>query len=133
MQIYLNQKAIIYNQEGKILTLRASYKKFLWDLPGGGVEIPEEHEAGLRREIKEETGLEVKDIKPLEVHSAYNTAEDYYVVVICYSCTALQGEVVLSEEHTEYKWVTREEFLTLKAIPYQVDLVRNTSNKILNV
>ena len=124
MNIYFNQKAIIYNNEGKLLALKASYKKFLWDLPGGGVEMPEEHEAALRREIKEETGLEVGDITPIKVNSAYNKEEDFYIIVICYTCETDSMDVVLSEEHSEYRWVTKDEFLKLEAIPYQLDLVK---------
>ncbi len=125
MNIYFNQKALIYNSEGKFLALKAAYKKFLWDLPGGGVEIPEEHEPGLRREIREETGLEVENIQPIQVHSGHNKEEGFYIILICYSCNALSGDVQLSQEHTEYRWVTKEEFLELEAIPYQKDLVRS--------
>jgi 8-oxo-dGTP diphosphatase len=123
-KLNFHQKAIVVNSEGKFLTLKKSYAKKTWDLPGGAVEIPEEHEVGLRREIREETGLEVgTGIKPLSVSSGYNHEEGEYFLFIGYVVVALSSEVKISSEHTEFRWVTKEEFLQLDATPYLKDFV----------
>lgn len=123
-KLNFHQKAIVVNSEGKFLTLKKSYAEKTWDLPGGAVEIPEEHEAGLRREIREETGCEVgASIRPLSVSSGYNQKEDEYFLFIGYVIAAISSEVKLSSEHTEFRWVTREEFLQLDATPYLKDFV----------
>ena len=121
--IKLHQKAIIFNDEGKILALKASYKWLKWDLPGGGLEFPELHEEALRREIREETSLEIQNIVPLEIQSVYNKEADEYMIFIGYKCWVLSGSIKLSSEHSEYRWVTKDQFLTLDAIPYLKDYV----------
>jgi 8-oxo-dGTP pyrophosphatase MutT (NUDIX family) len=118
MNFNFHQKAIILNSDGKFLALKATYKGLLWDIPGGKVELPEETEIALRREIKEETNFEVSNIKPLLVNSAYNKEEDFYVMVIIYLCTAIGDKPILSSEHSEYRWITKQEFLSLDAISY---------------
>jgi 8-oxo-dGTP pyrophosphatase MutT (NUDIX family) len=123
-KLNFHQKAIILNSENKFLALRRSYGQKTWDLPGGGVEIPEEHETGLRREIREEAALEIADeIKPLQVVSGYNKEEDAYYLFIGYVTKAVSMEVTLSPEHTDYCWVTKEEFLQLEVTPYLRDFV----------
>ncbi len=127
--IYFNQKALVLNSEGKILALKAAYKKFQWDLPGGGVQLPERAIDALRREIREETGLEVDNVEPMKVETAMRDEKDWYIILIVYRCTALSDQVTLSEEHAQYAWVTPEEFLHLDAIPYQRDIVQSLFGK----
>lgn len=127
VKINFHQKAIVLNREDKFLVLKASYKGFRWDLPGGAVEIPEEHEAALKREVKEEVGIDVKDIVPLVVETGYNKDEDSYVIFIGYKCRAVSENVKLSGEHTECRWVTKEEFTKLDATPYLKDFVNKSS------
>lgn len=66
-------KAIILNDEEKILVLQRpknDYSRPLGlDLVRGGLEAYENPESGLRREIKEETNLEVTDIRPIATES----------------------------------------------------------------
>lgn len=124
IKINFHQKAIVLNREKKFLALKRSYGAKTWDLPGGAVEIPEEHETGLRREISEEAGIEVgATIKPLEVVSGFNKEENGYYLFIGYVVTALGEKITLSSEHTEYRWVTKEEFLRLDATPYLKEFV----------
>jgi 8-oxo-dGTP diphosphatase len=112
----------VSDDAGKILTLlRSDTKK--WDLPGGGVEIPETNEVALRREIAEEAGLEVTDIAPVHIHTAQPDGGGYFIFV-AYSCRAKATTVTLSEEHTEFRWVTRGEFLGLDATPYLKAMVQ---------
>jgi ADP-ribose pyrophosphatase len=64
-KIGVSQKAIIFNREGKILVLRRSGTALSnpgkWDFPGGDLEFGEDAIGGIIREIREETGLEVKN------------------------------------------------------------------------
>ncbi|MBI2056295.1 MAG: NUDIX domain-containing protein [Candidatus Sungbacteria bacterium] len=122
-KINFHQKAIVSNREGKFLVLKASYKGLRWDLPGGAVEIPEEHETALRREVKEEAGIDIDNIIPLVVETAYNKDEDNYVLFIGYRCKAVNGDVKLNNEHTEFRWVTKDEFMELETTPYLKDFV----------
>jgi 8-oxo-dGTP diphosphatase len=82
---------------------------------GGRIKQFEEPEEALRREVREETGLEIEILKPLAVFHDYRgekTAENE-LLIITYWCKAKSDQVVLSEEHTEYRWVSPEEALEL--------------------
>ena len=63
----ISQKTIVFNAEGKILALRRSdtdhSRPLTWDLPGGQFEEGEDLEESARREIREEAGIEVEDLK----------------------------------------------------------------------
>lgn len=123
-KINVHQKAVVVNSENKFLALKKSYGQKTWDLPGGAVEIPEEHEIALRREIREEAGIEIDSVVvPLQVVSGYNKEDDEYFLFIGYRAAVRKESVVLSDEHTDYRWVTKEEFLQLDATPYLKEFV----------
>ncbi len=128
--LLFHQKVIILNREQKILALKASYKGLRWDLPGGQVEIPELHEAALKREVEEECGINITDIKPLQVTTGYNQETDEYFMFIGFSGQAASEKITLSSEHTEYRWVTKEEFLQLDATPYLLDFIKETCQTV---
>lgn len=83
-----------------------------WDLPGGGIDWGEQPQEAAVRETKEEAGLEIKVTQILSLQgmqyggkwSIESIAEGEYLL----------GEVSLSEEHSESKWVTREEFYAIE-------------------
>lgn len=119
-KIGVSQKAILFNESGKILTIRrtetAPSRPLHWDLPGGDLDFGEDAKEGIIREIKEETGLEVEDLKLLDVISAFNDVKQFWVT-ICYIARPTTNKAVLSYEHDDLKWVTPDEFLKLKASP----------------
>src|SRR3989344_5292292 len=78
-----------------------------WDIPGGRLNPGESPFLGLQRETREETGLEIEIQAPLDVH--YFTRDDgQKITLIIFLCKLSGGEIKLSEEHTEYKWVDLE-------------------------
>ncbi len=87
-----------------------------WELPGGGLNFGEFPELALKREIKEETGLDINVIKPLIVWS-FNKNTTKQVVGITYLCEAINDEVVISEEHDNYTWVKKEDFNKIILLP----------------
>ena len=119
-------KAIILNKADKILTVYRSAtddrRPLTWDLPGGIVEIGEDLGDSLRREIKEEAGIEVGNLKLHDVIGRYNKRQEYWIT-IAYIARAKSEKVVLSFEHAEYKWVTKAEFLKLNASDRQKEFV----------
>ena len=75
------------------------------------------HETAIRREVKEETGLEVEGVEAVYVDSGVKHAEsagDVLILAAGYRCMvpATRPEVVLTE-HIESCWVTKEEALLL--------------------
>ena len=58
-------RAVILDTDGRILLVRFEFPdRHVWACPGGGLESGESHEDALRRELREEVGLEVEDVGP---------------------------------------------------------------------
>ena len=115
-------KAVII-KGNKILFMKRSQKEMersymnrheIWDFPGGSVRFFETAEKGLRREIKEETGLDVMIIQPFHVYDAIR--EQVHLTICTYFCEYSKGEVRLSGEHAAYLWLDIKE-LDLYDIP----------------
>ena len=93
-------KVVIYKKNGQILLLRRADGENNWDLPGGHLHKGENHEDGARRETKEETNLDISDMR--HVNDRENTK--------FYKCAAPKGDIRLQpEEHMDFKWVNPSE------------------------
>ena len=95
-------KAVIYD-ENKVLIVKRSenLEKHAgeWDLPGGHIHEGEGDIEGLKREVKEETGLDIASPEMVldDGRKKYYKTREY------------SGTIEISDEHTEYEWVTIEE------------------------
>lgn len=111
------QKAFVFNKKGKFLTMRrtktAPTNPLKWDLPGGNVEFGENPLKSILREIKEETGLDVKSVTPIDIEGHLNL-QNNYKIMLAYRAFVSKGKFSISWEHDLYKWVTADEFLKLK-------------------
>ena len=82
------------------------------DLPGGRLQFKEAPETALKREIKEEVGLKIEVLRPLNVWHLIKG--QHQLVGINYLCIWKEGEVILSDEHEAYEWLTEAELHTKK-------------------
>ncbi|OGE86153.1 MAG: hypothetical protein A3J48_00850 [Candidatus Doudnabacteria bacterium RIFCSPHIGHO2_02_FULL_46_11] len=127
----VSTKAVVLDKEGRLLTLfrteTAPVRPNTWDLPGGDLDYGEEPEKGIVREVKEETGLDVTDVKIFDA-SARIDHEGVHWLTLAYKCLAINGNVKLSDEHNDYKWVTPEEFLKLESGPKLMRYVQAIKN-----
>jgi len=72
--------------EGRVLLIRNPYGPMKWDLPGGGVHRGESPEAAARREVREEVGISLAELRPL---GRYTGTEFYDKdTVVCYYAPA---------------------------------------------
>ena len=96
-------KVVLIDQKDRVLFLKRSeyVKKFSgdWDLPGGHLKENESLIAGLKREVLEETGLDVRE--PVLFHNLDNLNFFYSMYD--------SGEVQLSHEHTDYKFFEKKD------------------------
>lgn len=87
-----------------------------WGIPGGGIEENETLEQALKREIKEETGLSIKDVEPL-VFNAYKVTKKFrnrpsikmYMIALTYKCNMSGGKVTPNDEFEQLKWVDEKD------------------------
>ena len=118
----------VIEEHGRLLVLRRAlrmpYKPGAWDLPGGHLALHETLEECLRREIGEETGLEVEIDRMLGARKA--SARPYVQVIYACKPTGSRRELVLQpREHSDARWVKVEELTALgELIPYLEDAVR---------
>ncbi len=103
--IKFSTKIVAFNKEGKFLIMADSGSDW-WDLPGGHVEDGETPDDGLVREVREEAGLEIENFEAQLTTELVLGEEEK--PVLFYMGEAI-GEPKMSEEHTEFKWVTLEE------------------------
>ena len=104
-------KILLENEEGKFLVLKkrdeSTHFGERWELPGGKLKDTEDRFECMEREVREEIGLEVeslKDVVRVEVESE-RTVNCFII-----HSSGFEGEVELSEEHQDYRWVSPEEF-----------------------
>ena len=81
-----------------------------WDLPGGRLLLGESPTDSLRREVLEETALEVEVLGPAFVWHRYFEQRQFQLVGITFVCRHVRGEVRLSPEHSDFRWVRLSSF-----------------------
>lgn len=106
--------ALIENEDEHLLLLKRS-DNHCWGLPGGAVEPGEQIEEAARREILEETGLEVDDLDLFGVFSGpelfyeYPNGDQVYNVTIVYKAGRVSGDIRLNHEHTAWRYFADED------------------------
>jgi molecular chaperone GrpE len=114
----VTNKAFIFDPETqKFLFARAAdMKEEYWKLIGGRMKDGEELGEALQREIIEEIGENVKyeSAGTLGVTTVFEEGEA--INIVAYLVLYRGGEIVLNEEHSEYRWFTFEEAMECKCI-----------------
>ena len=111
-------------RDGRVLIGRRKHEpqKGMWDLPGGFLEEGEEPLAGLRREFREETGLEVEPLEWLGTNiDRYGPS---YVLSLSWLVRG-DGEPVADDDVEELAWFRAEELPEEMAFPSQEAVLRH--------
>jgi 8-oxo-dGTP diphosphatase len=102
---------VIFNDSGKVLTVKRSnntnWCPGCWAIVGGKIEKGELPEVGMIREVKEETGINLKKFKFKKLIKTKNIIEYLYLGIVD------NDFVELNNEHTEYKWATIQDIKLL--------------------
>jgi phosphoglycolate phosphatase len=106
--------ALILDEVGRCLMIRTHKWGHRWGIPGGKIQRGESCEEALRREILEETGLPITNIRFVMVQDCIEPPEfqrSAHFLLLNYValCPLPEPQVVLNEEAQEFRWVTLEE------------------------
>ena len=109
--------ALIFNSDGQVLMVNTHKWSNLWGIPGGKTRLGETSIDALKREIKEETNLDITDIEFILVQDCISSPEFYrdaHFVLLNYTCRCDGTPVVrLNEEAVQFRWLTIEDAFEL--------------------
>ena len=114
----VGQKALI-EKDGKVLVLNDPIEGL--DFPGGKIQEGEAKNGdtsslihSLKREVLEETGLEIEVFNPFAVgyheFPENHRNHDKVVYLVAFKCKYISGELKLSDEHDNFKWVDKSNY-----------------------
>jgi 8-oxo-dGTP diphosphatase len=92
--------AMVFDERGRILLFKHTYRKFEWGIPAGGLEYNEQPDQAIIREFLEETGIQIKVERLLVAESS---SEDLNISLI-YLCKIVSGSFTESSEISEIKY-----------------------------
>lgn len=129
----------IVHNAGKFLVLKRSSSEDIfpnkWELPSGKVDFGEDPNEALVREIKEETGMLVKDFFPFKMthYTLEKPGKKKHTIQII-SLIKFQDDIniVLSGEHDKYKWISVEELNNLDTFEDMHKILRNADSFLKN-
>lgn len=106
----ITQRAVLFDHSGRTLLLQYDADHGWWAFPGGKLREDESPEEGLRREVREETGLAVEVVRPVLTRTfEWNGESKFGVASLCRLTDGAEPEAVeLSDEHRAYRWVEPE-------------------------
>lgn len=113
MVLNVAAKAVIVNNEGKVLILREAATNpdgtnvGKYHMPGGRLDVGEAFIDGLHREVQEETGIDIEPFHPVHVDEWRPVIRGtvHQIVGVFMLCRAKSDTVRLSEEHDHFAWI----------------------------
>ncbi len=124
--------ALVLHESGQILLVRSYKWKNLLSVPGGHIEVGEQSEDAVRREVKEEVGLDVEPVKLLLIQQAIypkNFTLHKHFIFIDYLCISKSKEVKIDNREIQgYLWIEPQEALKEDLEEY----TRNLINRYLS-
>lgn len=118
-KIQKTTQKVIFERDGKILMMKDT--KNHWELPGGTIDYGEDADVSLRRELKEEMGLEPEHYNIGQMIGNFKIVREfpgkhYHFLALVYRGELKVDDFQISDEHTEYGWFAIPEILKLQMV-----------------
>ena len=96
-------RVIVYRDDGKILLVRGRFSRQKWALPGGGVKHNESYEQAAVREVLEEIGLKIHNLRYLGKANSHESYAKFSVRV--FAAHASNHDIKCNFEIMEARWL----------------------------
>lgn len=114
--------AMIFDEQGRVLLFKHTYRKFEWGIPAGSLEHREQPASAVVREVCEETSMQIEVQRLLLAESS---REDHHISLI-YLCRILAGEFRESNEICEMQYFALND-LPVAMLSAEKDLIRRVA------
>lgn len=127
--------AAVIHHNGTYLATQRGYGEFegMWEFPGGKIEPGESCDVALKREIREELGVDIA-INKFIYTTQYNYPS-FHLIMHCFLCQIEAGEIEL-REHKSARWLTAETLNSVEWLPADREIIevlkKGTSCNILH-
>jgi 8-oxo-dGTP pyrophosphatase MutT (NUDIX family) len=104
--ILVGSLVIMKDEKGRILLQQRKHPYGFWGLPGGLMELGESTEETARREVWEETGLVLGNLKMIDVVSGADNfikapnGDEFYMVTVVYETSEISGELRIDQQES---------------------------------
>jgi 8-oxo-dGTP diphosphatase len=131
--------AVVLDENERVLLVRRGQEPLLgeWSLPGGALELGERLEDGVRREVSEETGLEVEPVEIVAVfdHISHDDSAQvrFHYVLVDYRCRLLGGTLASGTDATDVRWAGWNELTGHGALairPFTLSVIRKALDQV---
>ena len=126
--------ALIFDR-GRILMAQRGKEplKGWWSLPGGALETGESLADGVRREVREETGLDIRPLGVLEIFERImrdaSGAPEYHYVLIDYMCRVIGGTLAPGDDVCAVEWVRLRDLPQLEITEGTLEVIEKAFRK----
>lgn len=123
-------------RDAKVLAVRRARNPALnlYTMPGGVVEVGETLFEAVKREVREETALEIEPValaghREAIQRDAQGKVERHFIIM-CFAARWLSGEVVLNEELDDARWITLPELAALRTTDGLTEIVAAAAEQL---
>lgn len=106
---------VVLNEHGQVLVIQRNDNGH-WEAPGGVLELGETFEEGVRREVREETGI---DVAVEDLTGIYKNMTRG-IVALVFRCSVKQGQPHPTDEATAVRWLNTDQVAELMTPAYAV-------------
>jgi 8-oxo-dGTP diphosphatase len=127
--------AVVLDVQRRVLLVRRGQEPLMgeWSIPGGALELGERLEDGVRREVREETGLDVTPEEIVAVFDHISHADHdpkrvrFHYVLVDYRCSVAGGTLRSATDVTDARWASWNELTGHSALavrPFTLSVIR---------